>query len=85
MYLVMSFVIFAVSSAGAFAIDDEFQTEEYFYEADEIYHEMQLGCVATKKECISLAQQSGYAFVRVFSDRARCPERRKPRACIVQH
>lgn len=48
------------------------------------YHEMMLGCVATKRECTTLARQRGYRPLRTVKDPARCSGA-KPRACIVFH
>lgn len=69
----------ATLSVGAFAEDD------FAYETDSINHEMQLACVATKSECMTLASNGGYKFLKVLKDAARCPQRAKPMACIVQH
>lgn len=72
-------------SMTAFADDQFYEEEEMAYELDSINHEMFLGCVATKAQCQSLATQQGLPVLKVVTDRARCPQRPKTKACIVQH
>lgn len=69
----------------AFSDDHYYDEEEMAYELDSINHEMFLGCVATRSQCQTLATQQGLPVLKVVTDRARCPQRPKTKACIVQH
>lgn len=82
---ILASVLFASLSFGAFAFETEYVADDFAYETDSILHEMQLACVATKSECMTLASKGGYKFLKVLKDAARCPQRAKPMACIVQH
>jgi len=68
-------------SLGSYAMDNEFQSEELY----SIDHEMLLGCVSSKAECKAMAHHEGFAYLRAVKDAARCPQRPKILACIVQH
>lgn len=72
-------------SLSVFSFENEYSSEDFAYETDSILHEMQLACVTTKKQCQTLATNGGYTFLKVLKDPARCPQRAKPMACIVQH
>lgn len=72
-------------SFGVFASETRYDVDDFAYETDSILHEMQLACVASKSQCLTLARNGGYTFLRVLRDANRCPQRAKPMACIVQH
>lgn len=63
----------------AFSDDDSYAVVE------EMNHEMFLACVSSKKECTQMAHHEGYNVSKVVKDQARCPQRPKKLACIVQH
>lgn len=82
------FTLVLLTSCLSFSVSaqEEFYENEFLLnEQDSIDHEMLLACVATKTECITLARNAGHPFLRVKIDRARCPQRPKTKACIVQH
>lgn len=77
-------LILATLSLSAFA-EGEYAFEDISYERDGILHEMFLTCVKTKAECTTLAHHQGYTVIKVVTDRARCTQRAKSKACIVKH
>lgn len=83
--LLFAFVLGCTFSLNSYSEEEIYEAEDLSYETDGILHEMFLSCVATKTECQALAHHRGYAFVKVVSDRDRCPTRPKTKACIVQH
>lgn len=77
--------LFLSLSFSALAYEAQYVSDDFAYEIDSINHEMQLACVLNKSECLTLAKNGGYKFLKVLKDAARCPQRAKPMACIVQH
>lgn len=81
--VIAAFVLSIMSSA--FADQLNFTAYETVHGQDEVLHEMVIGCVATKKECRTLAHHQGYDTSRTVKDAARCPQKPKTLACIVKH
>lgn len=71
--------------SSAFAEQMSYVNYETVYEQNEVLHEMVIGCVATKKDCRTMAHHQGYNTSRTMKDAARCPQRSKALACIVKH
>lgn len=77
-------LILTTLSFGAFA-EGEYAFEDISYEEKGVLHEMFLTCVKNKAECNTLAHHQGYTVIKVVTDRARCTQSPKIKACIVKH
>lgn len=77
-------LVLATLSFTAFA-EGEYAFEDISFERNGILHEMFLTCVKTKAECTTMAHHQGYQVIKVVTDRARCTQAPKIKACIVKH
>ena len=72
-------------SSAVFSMEETTSSYVSGSEEESILHEMFIGCAGTKAECRQMAYHEGFSTSKAVKDRARCPQRPKTLACIVQH
>jgi hypothetical protein len=82
---VFAFLCFTSLMSPVFAEESSYTRYEGVEEYEEITHDMMIGCVSSKRDCTTMAQQQGYNTSRTVKDTTRCPRSPKTLACIVKH
>ncbi len=82
--LILGLLLTTFTSA-VFSMEETNSSYIFGTEEESILHEMFIGCAVTKAECRQMAQHEGFSNSKTIRDRARCPQRAKALACIVEH
>ncbi len=82
--LILGLLLTTFSSA-IFSMEETISSYVSSSEEESILHEMFIGCAGTKAECRQMAHHEGFSTSKTIRDRARCPQRSKSLACIVEH